>query len=114
MTGAGQLSERIAFDRRATADDGLGNREGEWVCVFTVSAQRTALRGGEEVMAGRLASRQPFILCVRQNAQTRRISAGWRARHLASGDAYNIRTVTDPDGRRAWLDILCEAGVADG
>jgi head-tail adaptor len=107
VTGAGDLRERIAFDARIEADDGLGNVRSDWTFQFELSAERKALRGGEEVMAG-------FILRLRQSSQSRRITPAMRARDARTGETYNIRTVTDPDGRRAWLDILCEAGVADG
>lgn len=114
MTGAGDLRERIAFDRPRAASDGMGNAVGAWSEAFAVAAQRVPLRGGEEVMAARLESRQPFILRVRRSSQTLTITASWRARDARSGAVYNIRTISDPDGRREWLDVLVEQGPVAG
>lgn len=113
MPGAGDLRERIAFDARAEAPDGYGNVQTDWVEQFTVAAKVRPLRGGEDVMAGRLAGRQPMVITVRQSSDTRQITAEWRARDARAGTIYAISgTPTDPDGRRAWLEILATGGPA--
>jgi len=111
----GILRTRIAFDKRSEASDGYGNVKGDWVEQFAVDARRMPLKGGEDVMAGRLAGRQSFILQIRSSSVTRAIDASWRARDArVSGVFYNIRTITNPDERNQYLDILVEQGVADG
>ncbi len=111
MSGAGELRSRFAFLSVETVTDDLGTRRGAPAVQFTVWGRLTALRGTEEVMASRLQSRQPCILRVRQSDQTRAVTADWQVRDDA-GTLYAIRTVTDPDQRRAWFDILVESGVA--
>lgn len=114
MTGAGDLRHRIAFEKRDAGDDGMGNVREGWTEQFRCAASRIPMKGGEEVMAARLESRQPFIVRVRQSTNTLRIRASWRARDARAGTIYNIRTISDPDGRGTWLDLLVEQGVADG
>lgn len=109
----GDLRHKIDLQRRAWEDDGFGNGGyiGPYETLATVHAKLHFLRGGEEVMAGRLAGRQPAIITVRQNTATRSLTPEWRI--LTQDDeAWNIRAITDPDGRRAWLEILAEKGVA--
>lgn len=118
MPSSGQLRHRLAFDCRPAIDDGAGNTEGDFEQQFVVSAEVVARFGGETVMASRLSGRQPFTITVRQSSDTRRVTTDWRARDVRSNpDAskhtvYNIRSITDPDDRRAWLELLCETGVA--
>lgn len=114
MTGAGALGVRIALARRVAVDDGMGNETGQWSEEMELLGERIPLKGGEEVMAARLASRQPFILRLRQSSRSRLVTPGWRARDVRTGALYNIRSIVDPDGRRQWFDMLVEEGVAEG
>jgi SPP1 family predicted phage head-tail adaptor len=118
MDGAGALRERVSFDRRedlsgdSPPGDAYGNVEGNWQEQFTVAARIIPRLGGEEVMAARLAGRQPYTIRVRSSSDTRRISTDWRARNARDGIVYNIRAVSNVDERNVFLDLLCEAGVA--
>lgn len=106
----GQLRHRITLAERVMIEDEYGNVEGSWQDRGTVAAAFRFLRGGEEVMAGRLAGKQPAIITVRSSTLTRSMTTAWRITY--DGDAYNARAITDPTGRRAWLEILAEKGVA--
>jgi len=109
---AGELRQKIELQVRTLVDDGYGNEiAGPFETQATVRAKFHYLRGGEEVMAGRLAGKQPAIVTVRSSAATRALTTDWRIL-TADGAAWNIRSITDPDGRRAWLEILAEKGVA--
>jgi head-tail adaptor len=110
-TGAGRLDQRIAFDQRVEFDDGSGNTVGDWETQFAVAGEIVWQRGGEAVMAARLAERQPLTIRVRKSSDTIRIAPAWRARNIRSGEEFQIRTVT-PDNSRAMIELLCEAGVA--
>ncbi len=112
MTTAGQLRHRIAFDKRIAVDDGMGNEEGDWQEQFQVSAAVRAKMGGEAVAAARLSGQQPATITVRSSSNTRQVTTDWRARDVHQGTIYNIRSIADPDGLRAWLDMLCQSGVA--
>lgn len=107
---AGELRQKIELQVRTLVDDGYGNEiAGPFETQATVHAKFHFLRGGEEVMAGRLAGKQPAIITVRSSAATRTLTTDWRI--LKDGQEWNIRSITDPDGRRAWLEILAESGV---
>lgn len=112
---AGALRERVRFQRRLMADDGLGGMvpAGEFETRFTVWAKYTALRGGESVQASRLEGRQPMIVTVRQSSQTREATEGWRL--VDDRDPTRVFAIvgpaTDPDGKRAWLDFLVTEGA---
>jgi head-tail adaptor len=107
---AAELRHAIAFDRRATFDDGMGNEEAGWEEQFTTRAKLKARFGGEAVTAARLVGRQPVTIVVRHSAQSLQIRPDWRARDLRTGALYAIRSIADPDDGRQWLEILCETG----
>ncbi|MBR0855663.1 phage head closure protein [Bradyrhizobium liaoningense] len=112
MASAGALRHRMAFDRREDVDDGYGNVQADFVEQFVVWAGVEARFGGEMVTAARLAGQQPLTITVRRNAQTARITTEWRARDVRSGEVYNIRSIADPSDRGAFLELLCQAGIA--
>lgn len=117
MSGAGDLRERIAFDKRETSSDGGGGTTTSWSEQFTVWGGFTHLRGGETVLAGRLEGRHTLVIRVRASTNTRLITSDWRARDARRGTEFAIRDVTlepmDAGGRpaRGYIDLLCESGV---
>jgi head-tail adaptor len=116
QTRAGDLRHRIAFDKRQDVNPDapldLGNTQSAFVEQFVVAAKVEARFGGETVTAARLAGQQPVTITVRQSTQTRLITTDWRARDARTGTIYNIRSIVDPDDRRAFLEMLCQSGVA--
>lgn len=115
MTGAGDLYERVAFSQRVTinpdAPDDFGNTRSDWVEEFRTRAQFMHLRGGEAVLAARLAGEHTLVVRVRSSSLTREIAADWKMTDLASEAEFNVRDVTHlPD--RTWIDLLCQGGVA--
>jgi SPP1 family predicted phage head-tail adaptor len=112
MRSAGALRHRIAFDRRESADDGYGNTKADFVEQFVVWAGVEARFGGEAVTAARLSGQQPLTITVRRSEQTAQITPDWRARDTQSGEIYNIRSIADPTDRAAFLELLCQSGVA--
>lgn len=108
---AGKLRERFAFSRRNEVDDGLGNKQGEWIENEPVAAERIWLQGGESVMANRLAGRAPAIVKVRYCVAASQITTDWRCRDTRSGEVFNIRQVK-PSPKRDFIEMLCEIGVA--
>lgn len=116
MTGAGELNRRIAFDKREDVNPDspldLGNTESNFVEQFIVWAKVLAKFGGETVTAARLTGQQPVTITVRQSSQTSQITPDWRARDVNSGEVYAIRSKADPDGRRAFFEILGQVGAA--
>jgi len=106
----GELRHRITFQKYSLEDDGYGGQTQTWIDAGTVFAKFHYLKGGEEVMAARLQAKQPAIITVRSDGVSRQADPTWRIRD-ADNALWNIRAITDPTGRRAWLEILAEKGV---
>lgn len=105
------LQHRVAFDSPAPQSDGQGGQISGWTEEFTIDAGFTWLRGGETVMAARLAGRQPVVMRVRKSTDTDQVTPAWRIRDALSGAVYNVRSIVPTDDRR-WYDITAESGVA--
>lgn len=113
VNDASILRERVAWDKRGTVVDEYGNETGAFVEQFTSRANYTHLRGGEAVLAARLAGRQPVVVRVRSSANSRAIAPDWRMRDLGTGVNYAVRSVAPAENVGGfWLDILVESGVA--
>ncbi|MET0942004.1 MAG: phage head closure protein [Mesorhizobium sp.] len=106
--GAGQLIEKVAFDKRIETEDEYGNTVSTWEEQFQHRAKFIQLRGSETVMAGRLEGRSTIIMQVRVCTDTMQIGTDWQARDVRRNVAYNIQE----DPGRAILDLLAESGVA--
>jgi SPP1 family predicted phage head-tail adaptor len=109
---SGELRERVEFQARGQADDGYGNTEAEFTVRFEVAAAIEPRLGGEQVMAARLEGRQPMTIRIRYSRQSAEITTDWRARDVRADVLYNIRAISNPDQKKRYLDLLCEAGVA--
>lgn len=110
----GDLYYRVDCQKEVDAVDELGNPvpgAGGWATQFSVRAAYRHLRGGEDVMAGRLQGRHTQVITVRSSSQTRQITAGWRLTDARDGTVFNVRDVT-PETDRMWVSLLCERGVA--
>lgn len=114
MTAAGDLRWRVGFYRREVLDDGAGNIQGVFgaEAAFVVWAQIRPKLGGEGVFAARLQGKNPVNVTVRLSSNTAQVTTDWMAKDERSGEIFNIRSIIDPDGKRAWLEMLCEKGVA--
>ena len=108
---AGDLRERVTFQSRAEMDDGYGNPvSGPWTDRFTTRARLQPKLGSEAVVASRLQGIQPFMLTVRSNNDTRRVTPAWRAIH--GGLAYDIKTAANIDERNVFIEMLVVQGGA--
>lgn len=108
-----EMRDRFTIQRRGTGDDGHGNTVGAWADQFTVWGGIEFRRGGEGVLAARLAARQPAILTVRNSVQARGILASDRAVNARTGEVFNIRELPrEARENRGFLEMLVEAGVA--
>lgn len=123
---SGALRGRVHCQRRTVEPDPWGGdpREGDFATVFTCAAEFIPLKGGETVIASRLQGVQPFIVRVRQSTLTRQIDETWRlvdarapqptvppADPEPRARIFAIKAPpTDPDQKRAWLEVLVEQG----
>ena len=114
--GAGDLRDKVRFERRPEADDGHGNVEGDWADLgLDRSCSMLPTRGGEAVQAARLSGTAGWDIWVRSDTGTRSLVEGDRAvdaRNAAR--TFNIVFIGDMDGRREWLLIQATSGGADG
>jgi SPP1 family predicted phage head-tail adaptor len=112
MSKAGELRERLKFEKRISVDDGYGNLEGNWADQFTLNARLRPKLGGEDVLQERLAGRQPFTVTLRFSVKSEQITPEWRAINIKSGKILNIRSVSNPDEKRQWIELMVDEGVA--
>lgn len=114
VKGAGDLDWRVQLLRRGLVDDGYSNllASGEYEYVATIWAHMQPLVGSESVQAARLGGKQPYVLTVRQSATTRAIDETWRLADDRNPNRNFAVTAPpiDPDGDRAWLEILIVEG----
>ncbi|WP_298698189.1 head-tail adaptor protein [uncultured Brevundimonas sp.] len=113
--GAGDLRQRVRFERRGAGTDADGNAVAAWTDLGISRACALApTRGGEEVQAGRIAGRASWDCWVRSDSGTRTIQPGDRAVNTRTGETFNIAFVGDMDGGRTWLLIQMTSGGVDG
>lgn len=112
---AGDLRERFGFyPRTRQAIDAYGNEEAAVSenPAFVVWAALRPKLGGEEVLAARLVGKNSANITVRRSPDTAKVTAGWVAEDQSTKEKWNIRSVVDPDGSGAWVEMLAEKGVA--
>lgn len=113
ITSPGELRERVAFQRRITANDGYGNTvTSDWVEYYRCSARITPLKGGEDVIARRLAGVQPVIITVRVCSNLADLTMDDRAVDTRKGTIFNLRSSANFDEDKQMLEMLAESGVA--
>lgn len=109
---AGDLHERVAFDAPVSQADAYGGAVEGWAEVYSCYAHFKWLRGGERVMADRLAGNQPVIVTIRQSPTAAQITPNHRMRDMRTGTIYNVRANSPMQDDRGWRELLCESGVA--
>jgi len=115
--GAGALRARVRFDRRASQANVAGDVLGDWAAVGHEVAAELIPVGSqtESVVAAKLSGTALYRLTVRQSTFTRTLDTDCRVVDTRDTTrTFNVRSKEDPDGRRAWLVLMVEAGVADG
>lgn len=115
--GAGDLRQRVKFQRRLVADDTYGNTISGAFSDLGVSraCSLSPTRGGESVQAGRLAGTASWDIWVRHDSGTLSLRVGDRAiNERDASQTFNIVFIGDMDGRLAWLLIQATTGGADG
>lgn len=111
MSAAGDRYFRVAFDEPNPVPNGQGGQLMGWVERLQAYAAIRWLRGGETVIAARLAGRQPAVVTIPASTAARLITTEWRMRDVRSGDEFNIRSMVVSDDR-ADIELTVERGVA--
>lgn len=105
-SGAGSLSERVAFLEQVEGDDGYGGVVLGYVPKFEDAARLEPRMGSEPVVASRLQGIQPYTMTVRSSVATRAVTPAWRVRNKRTGREYAIKTCANPDERGHWIEML--------
>lgn len=108
--GAGRLNERVSLAKRGEREDGYGNTITDWIEQFQAAGGYVHLKGGETVMAARLANKHPVVVRIRTSTTARQVTADWKLTDVRTGVEYAIHDITPVE--RDYLDLLCESGVA--
>ncbi|WP_411036155.1 head-tail adaptor protein [Shinella sp. BYT-45] len=112
MMDPGKMDYLVVFEKPMKVPDGHGGRTDGWGDPVTADASFRFLRGGETVQASRLSGRQPVVVTVYDNSQTRAVRPSWRMRDARSGEIYNVRSGPVPTDDRQYLEFTAEGGVA--
>jgi len=111
-TRAGQLHERVEFQKRAYVDDGYGNEQASFEAVFETRAAYNLMRGSESVIASRLTGVQPMTVTIRSTINARSVQPDWRMVDQNTGKLYAITAVMQDFDNKSWLDLIVTEGVA--
>lgn len=107
MSAVGRLRERVTIEAPQRTSDGTGGETVSWTVLATLWAEVRALSGAEVTQAERAEARAPCNVTIRfRDDVTTRMRLVWR------GEVMNIRALRDPDGKRHWLVMRAEGGVA--
>lgn len=110
MTQPGDLRDEIRLERQVSVPDGAGGSVITWQAVLTAPAHIRPIRGGETVMAGRLASTETIVVTIRNQPALATSSQTWRLISTRSNRVFDIKSIT-VDDRRAFVDFLCQTGA---
>lgn len=106
MAKIGMMRERVTIEQEVRSADGQGGFTKSWTVTATVWARVKPERGGEQLEAMRLEAQQMYRVTIRGGVTvTPKYRLGW------NGLKLNIRSVTNPDEKGRFLEILAEEGV---
>lgn len=108
--GAGRKRKRVTFQETITVADGGGGFDTIWTKGLTVSGEFKPERGGERLAAGRTEATVSGILEVRASSELSVVSEAWRV--LIDDIPYTISSITNPDQRGRFLEIVVQRGGA--
>jgi head-tail adaptor len=113
---AGELLDRVRFDRRGSGQNTGGVVSAAWeTLIASRRARLLPVRGGEQVVAARIAGVSDWELVVRFDSATARLTADHRVVDLRDETRiFDIKFVADLEGRRRWLVLQLEQNRGDG
>lgn len=108
---AGRLRKRVRFEAEVRTPDGAGGYSVDWALALEVWGGLQVERGREKIDAGRLADAVAGVLTIRSSTEARDLLSGAN-RVMIDGEAWNVRSVTNPDQKNKYLELVVEKGVA--
>lgn len=108
------LRHVVVFDAPRPGDDGMGNHVADgWEQRFEARAEIMYLRGGETVVASRLAGRQPAVVTVLSGPDSEAVPTTWRIRDVLTGRAFAIQARVPTDDMM-FIEFTCSEMPAHG
>lgn len=105
----GSMRHRLAFQSRSTSQDAFGQPLLTWVTYMTVWGAVEDLSGRELLAAQQVNAEVTTNILIRYRAGVLPVH-----RVFYDNTAYNIRTVSDPTGRKRELRITSARGMNEG
>jgi head-tail adaptor len=110
MRSAGSFRLGFArFEREVRVADTIGGGAPTWPLLCERRCEYRPERSYERMEASRLQSSNLGTLRVRSDPETRGITPADRVK--INGVINKIISITNPDQRNAWLEMLVEAGA---
>lgn len=103
----GELDQRVTIQRLTLASDGQGGSTESWADVVTVWAHVRPRSGREVVQFDRVNGEHAYLFVIRYRSGIRESD-----RLVWQGVNYNIRSISDQSGRKLYLELDAERGVA--
>lgn len=103
----GELDQRVAIQRLTLTSDGQGGSIDSWSVLATVWAHARPRGGKESVQFDRVNGEHSYLFVIRYMADIRQSD-----RLVWQGECYNIRAINNRSGRRLYLELDAERGVA--
>lgn len=110
MAAAGNLSDRVTFQRLTYGPDAYGNTVNAWTDHLSVWADILESPGREAVAAGRIEAARSATMRIRRNGSSSGLTTADRV--SARGRSWNIRSIGDVGRDRSMLELVIEVGVA--
>lgn len=107
--GAGLLRRRIVVQKRTVANNAIGEPVETWSRHLKTPAQVVTRGGRESFREDREQARDMITFRVRWTASREAWNAAdYRVLYPSTdGEPYDIESVQDVEGRRRYLDIMC-------
>ena len=103
MMRSGNLRHRVQLETPSGSSDGAGGIALAWTLVDTLWAEIRSASGSEQLNFGRANATLMNNVRIRYRSDITpdmRFSLGSRI--------FEIRRVADPDGRKQWIECICE------
>lgn len=108
--GAGEMRDRIEFQRETRVEDDGGGGSMTWTVLFSRWAKVAAKSGNERDFARQTQSPADYRIVVRNDSGTRTLLE--KDRILWRGHLLNIRFIERAPTRDLFMQIDAELGVA--
>ncbi|MDA0780673.1 MAG: phage head closure protein [Rickettsiales bacterium] len=101
------MRERVKFQTESDVADGGGGFTATWINHVTVWGKVSPVKIDEEAQADQLQAEVLYKIKIRYRSDlSEKMRIVWQGKNL------NIRSITNPDERKRYNEIIAEQGVA--